>query len=629
MMQLASQEWCELKSSIAAGSAPAGVFLVHGPSEAVAVQAQALLQARSQRGYPASYFLCSGSGAFQVPCFWPFPGKQPVPEALDIQRLYQAKSRLLLHHPMFQVLEQLEAVSSAQGPPEPVLLEYLTPPSERDLDFALMLLKSGVPHSRSLVLLVHQPGESFRQAGPDSQAVENLLCLLYLSGGRLRQADWHTLLAHFPLSRQADRFIACRQAAGEVWMCYADRQVAELAEALFQKMEPGRRQELARDWLGLLPHDTGYPLLAIAAETNDLEAMRSVYSLETVQAAFAAPQGLVSYYARLQQLAHTAGKASMSDQAELLSLMAQVLLSNAPAGEILQRLHGALPGATSGLSAGFFWFLLGQVLARSDRPADWEDASQCFRLCLEQAQGLNQKAVRQFLAGIANAEALVASKRRQGEQARDLAEFALAQVKGLADSLLLQIHIRTNLGDLYLRLLGDAQAAILHYRGALLTIAEAGEKFNQQFLPADRLLLKYRAALRLGDAHIQAEHYAEATRLLEEHLRELHLAPGSNRMGERHAKDVLKTRLALAQASLKAGQARKAALCYWQILRHPRWLEPLALREVEAKLRNCRPTLHERLQRRIDRIASEQETIIADAGKVEEVFTEMHRVQKV
>jgi hypothetical protein len=621
MMQLASQEWRELKRTLAAGSAPAGVFLVLGPSEAVAVQAQALLQERSRRGCAASYFLSSGSGAFQVPCFWPFPGKQPAPEELDIQRLHQANSRLNRNQTMLDVLKQLEPTApGAQGPPQLVLLEYLTPPTEHDLAFALLLLKSALPQQHALVLLIHQKRTPVRQARPDSQVVENLLCLLYMSGGRLRQADWETLLAHFPERGTMERFIACRQAAGEMWMCYADRQVAELSEALFQRMEPGRRHELARDWLGLLPHDTGYPLLAIAAETNDLEAMHSVYSQETVQAAFAAPQGLERYYARLQQLAHTAGEASLSDQAELLSLTAQILLRETDAVEVFQRLHGVLPGAIDVTTAWFFWSLLGQVLVHSDRPVDWEYASQCHQLCLEYAKQVEQKDVPQLLAGIANAEALVAYKRRQAEQARDLEEFALAQLQRRAGTLPTQVHVRTNLGDLYLRLLGDVPSARSQYSEALLDLSKINEQFTQQLTPAVYLLythaLKQRAALSLGNAHIQAGYYTEATQLLEGLLKDLHVAPGVNRVGEAHAKDVLKTRLALAQASLKAGQARNAALCYWRILRHPRWLEPLALREVEAKLRDCRPAMHERLHRRMDCIVSEQETIIDNAKRV-------------
>lgn len=629
IMQLASPEWCELKSAIAAGSAPAGVFLVLGASQAVAVQAHALLQDSSQQISPASYFLCSGSGAFQVPCFWPFPGTQPAPEALDIQRLFEATARLSRNQPMLEVLKQLEAPApgAQEPPPRLVVLEYLTPPAEGDLAFPFLLLKSLVPQHISLVLLIHQQSTSGRLPWSANNVVESMLFLLYISGGRLRRADWHTLLGHFPEQSPDDRFIACRQVGSEVWICYADRQVAELADDIFQSMEPGRRQELARDWLRLLPHWTGYPLLAIAAQTQDLEAMLSVYSLDSLQVAGLAPEGLVRYYAQLQQLAHTAGEVSVSSQAQLLSLTVQFLLGTTPAVEVYQRLQGVLPSATSGLTAVFFWSLLGQEFVHSDCPADWEYASKCHQLCLEHTKKVKQEAVPQLLSGIANAEALIAYKRREAEQARELTEFALAQLKRRANTLPSQVHVRTNLGDVYLRLLGDVQAAITHYREALLDLSKVTEKFTRQLTPAVYFLythaLKQRAALNLGNAHIQAGQYTEATQLLESLLRELHLAPGLNRIGERHATDVLKTTLALAQAYLKAGQVRRAALCYWRILRHPQGLEPLALREVRAKLRDCRPAMHERLQRRMDRIVSEQEAIIANAMRVAEVLTGM------
>ena len=78
IMQISSSEWRDLKGSIETGNTPAGVFLAHGPSEEIAVQAQAILEDASHREYPFRYFLCSGSNVFRVPCFLPFPGGIPL-----------------------------------------------------------------------------------------------------------------------------------------------------------------------------------------------------------------------------------------------------------------------------------------------------------------------------------------------------------------------------------------------------------------------------------------------------------------------------------------------------------------------------------------------------------------------
>jgi hypothetical protein len=96
-----------------------------------------------------------------------------------------------------------------------------------------------------------------------------------------------------------------------------------------------------------------------------------------------------------------------------------------------------------------------------------------------------------------------------------------------------------------------------------------------------------------------------------------------NKRGEIYAIAVLKARLALAQAYLKADQERSAAMCYWRILRQPAWLEPDTLRDVVAKLRSCRPGIPEHLCRRMERIVCEQEEIMAGVMQVQEVVEHM------
>jgi tetratricopeptide (TPR) repeat protein len=127
----------------------------------------------------------------------------------------------------------------------------------------------------------------------------------------------------------------------------------------------------------------------------------------------------------------------------------------------------------------------------------------------------------------------------------------------------------------------------------------------------------------LGNILIELERYEEAIQILERLLRDFAKVTGRVWIEERYTQMVLKAKLALAQAYLKAGQERMAALCYWSILRYPCWLDVAVLREVATRLCACRPALHELLRRRIERVVSEQEMIMADVMQIQEIFTEV------
>ncbi len=631
LMQIASSEWRNMTSSIEAGSTPAGVFLARGPSEEIAVQAQAVLEDTFLQGYPIRYFLCSDNNIFRVPCFLPLTGKQPPePLALDITRLFQARQdlgELVVHNTMIEVLKELEqTVRREHRDPRLILLEYLTPPAEFDLAFTILLLKSVLPQHIPLVMLVHQQGITSHVLWRYRSAVESMLSLLYMSGGRLRQADWHNLKAQFPEQSLCTHFITSRRVGSDVWVCYANRQVADMAGSIFQGMEQRKKHKLARSLLQILPHYTGYPLLAIASETNDLQAMLSSYSQGALETAFSEPEGVVRYFDGLQQVAQTAGDPTMASKAHMLSLAAQVLRSKAHAAQVYKRLRGALPGKIDKETENLFWSLLGQRLVASEYPQDWECAAECFRLCRESVKSMSsvsQDAVQLSLVAIANGEALIASKLRHGEKARELEEFALAQLQGRPEFLTSQAHARINLGDVFLRLLGDVEAALTQYGEALLAISQACKKLKHKLTPEQARPYKQKASLKLGNALLQVGRCEEAIEILEYLLGYLERAPGLNRVGEAHAAEVLKTRRALAQAYLKTGHQRKAALCYWRILRHPQWLDPADLKDIVAKLHDCHPALPERLQVYMERAVSEQEAIRADVMKIKEVLTGM------
>ena len=346
-MQVSDREWSDLKDAIRAGSAPVGACLVSGPSEEIAVQAQAVLMVAAQQKYRVRYFLCSDSGIFRVPCFLPLTGKEVLPEPFDASRYLLKRLRaegLIVRKIMGRTLRELEHSALSEAPDaQLVVIEYLTPPSTLDLTFTLQSLKSAVSRNIPLIMLCHQQPVSDQLAWQSNDTLEDILSMLYLCGGHMRQADWLNIIELLSVKDLCERFTSTRRVGGDTWVCYANSQVAGMAEKVFQGMEPARRCALAQAVLQRLPRDSsGYPLLAIAAETHDLKAMLAVYSHEAAETALAEPKALVRYFERLRQVAQMAGDTTTTDRAYLLSLYAQVYLNKTRAVQAYQKLRGRL-----------------------------------------------------------------------------------------------------------------------------------------------------------------------------------------------------------------------------------------------------------------------------------------------
>ncbi|MEO8970023.1 MAG: hypothetical protein ABI406_00300 [Ktedonobacteraceae bacterium] len=626
-MQVLAREWNDLKRTIRAGSTPVGACMVLGPSEEIAVQAQVLLTDAAQQGYRVRYFLCSDSGIFRVPCFLPLTGKEVPPEPFEASRYLSKRLRaegLIVRKIMGRTIRELEhsALSEAHDS-QLVVIEYLTPPSTLDLTFTLQMLKSAVPRNMPLIMLCHQQPVNDQLSRQSNDTLENMLSALYLCGGRMRLADWHNIFELLPEKDLCERFISTRCVGGETCVCYASSQVAEMAGNAFHHMEPMRRRTLAQAVVQRLPRDSsGYPLLAIAAETHELKTMLAVYSHEAAETALAEPKALIRYFERLRQAALAEGEATTADMAYLLSLYSPVYLNRACAVQAYQKLRGVLPGTIDQETGMIFWYMLAESLAIMDHPEGWEYAVECFRLsreCTKLMNSVGAVAERQNLAAIANGEALIAFKQHQSEKARQLEEFAVEQLKNHVR----QVHLKTNLGDVYLRLFGDVESALTQYGGALLAASHACKSAKQPVTPESIRPLRLRAAIKLGYTLMQVGRDEEAMYLLEQLLRDLEKAVGLSKRGADYADAVLKTRLALAQVYLKLGRQREAALCCWRILRHPQWLEPKSLRDVITRLHDCRADIGNRLRSRMERIVCEQEILLVNVAKVQEVLTEM------
>ncbi len=633
LLQARGHQWRDLKRSIATGTLAAGTYMVLGSSDEITVQAQTILEDAFQREYPVKYFLASGSGIFRIPCFLSFTKKEDKPEPLHATHFLTGEAftrESYVKRALNEAVEGLEQMAlRGSSPPQLILVEYLTPPTWLDLSFTVSLLRSEIPQNIPVVLLVHQSSASDSLAWQDYEMSASMLLTLYLCGGRMDQAVWQKIRDQLPGHSNCDRFIASRRVGSDMWISYANRQVAEMAEMAFQTWESGRKYELARSLLHTLPHSTGYPLLAIASETDDLATMLSIYSQAAVNTMLPEPKGLVRYFDHLRQAAQKAGDAPVTSMAHICYLSSQFLLDGEHSLQIYKRLQEiGLPDCIDRETEGFFWNTLGQQLVKMKYSEAWEYAEVCFRRSRKSFQCIeseHRSSIHMGLALIANGEALVAYKRRQGEVARQLEEIALEKSKDLTLAPNFQVHVRINLGDVFLHSLGDMDAALVRYGEALLVVSQIRKKFGFQVMPRQLAALRQQAALKLGSTFVQAGRYTEAITFLEYFLSSCKKEVGASGLGEESRTLECKTRLALAQAYLNTGQRRKAAASYWYILRHPQWLGPVTLKEVIAKLADFRPAIPECLQRRMEHLVSEQEAILADTIKVREVLTGMKK----
>lgn len=625
LMHVSDKEWSDLRHTLEAGSGPAGAFMVLGPSEEIAGQAQALLEATSSQGHHVRYFLSSGGGVFRVPCFDSVVGSSMVPEPIDAYHLLAG--RLNSKVPTSQdavsnaVSELERAMIGESRVPRLVLIEHLTVPAKDDLSFSLLVLRTALPHRIPVVFFVHEPDVSDSSRGQHRHVADELLCMLYLCGGRVRAAEWYSMTEHLPAPGLFDQLVATRRIGSDVWFCYANCAIAEMAESAFGEMNQESRRKLASRALQALPTGTGYPLLAIASETGDLGTMLSRYSWGVVTAALLKPEGVVRYFDRLRGIAEAMGDPSLIGIATINYLASLLYVDRANAMQIYKSLRGVPPSNIDKRAEAVLWFVLGQGLALMELAEAWECAADCFRLsreCLCYVSEVSREAIQLSLASIANGEALLAYKQQEAEKARRLEELALTEMKDVDSHLYFQMHVKTNLGDVLLRLFSDIEGAIAQYAGALLMSTQVRWRLKRRLAPKKADRFELRAAQKLGNALLQAERYEEAIQVFEAVLARLERASGRN---EKEAVAALKARLALAQAYSKVGRDRSAAVCYWHILRRPEWLGPDALRDVVSKLRCYRPEIHERLRSRMERIVSMQEETMVGVTNAQRVLT--------
>ncbi|HZO75825.1 MAG TPA: hypothetical protein VFB60_26740 [Ktedonobacteraceae bacterium] len=626
-IHVSDQEWNDLKHALTEGNHSPGAFLVSGPSDLIATQARSIVEYSFRRDDSTRYFLCSAQ-TFHVPCYVPFESRDIEPEPVDAAHLFVKRftpGQTATQHVESEVISDLlQATCNREQSPLRIFIECLIAPAQTDLSFILSVLKSALPQHALIVIFAHQPNSEYTRqpAFDEGGAPAEMLATLYLCGGRVQAAAWSRIVGGDQLNGCCEKLIALRHVGAETLLCYANREVAELAETIFQTLEQTKRRELAQKVLRSLAFNKGYSSLEIAAETGELRTMLLSYSPQLLDTALLEPDELATYYRCLQEAAQKENQYALTDVAQISYFVTLLYSSRKHAIHIYETLQGKFPGTIDKKIEWLFWNELGQNLVILDQKELWEYAAHSFylsRQSLKSAEDISLEEIRWGTAMNANGEALLAYKQQQGEKACWLVECALTELQDIASSLYFRVHIRTNLGDVFLRTLGDVNGAIAQYEQAILTLSQAPRKLNRQMGPKRVRLFRHRSALKLGTALIHAERYEEAIQILTNLLH--YLERSSSEDGEKGAQLVLKTREALAMAHLKAGHLRHAAACYWHILHHPEWLEQTTLIEVANKLRSSRPDIHERLQRSIDRVVSVQEARMAALKRAQQVLT--------
>lgn len=620
-IQITDEAWSDFRHALRSGQCCADVYVVHGPAEEIAVQVQSVLEDIASLQATWRYFLTTGSESFCVPCYAPSVEKACMPEPLEAYHVTAKKSSqdIMVQERVVKELEQRVLQNSEV--PHFVVMEHITPSMPNDRAFTALLLKSSVLRQIPVLIFLHEH-YSFH-AQPLEPITEELLCLLYLCGGRMREREWLTIIEQSGGKDLDCRWITAKDVGAEKWFCYAHREVAELAERLYSTLSQERKCQLAQKILHYLPNHTGYPLLSIASETEDLDLMLSRYSEEILEVAFLKPESVPRYLERIQQVAE---KQEMTQLARVAYTNYLLVLLHMDHDQMIRIYQKQRSDATRSLldtkAEATFWYTLGDKFAVMAQPEVWPYAEDCFRRSRESIQSrydageVHRAVYRIDLANIANGEALIAYKRKQGEKARLCEERAIAEIKQVATGNYFQMHLRVNLGDVFLNLLEDTEAAIAQYIEALTIVLHIPEKLRRWAEPRKGEKSELRAAQRLGDALLRVNRNEEAIQVFEALL--FRLTEAIHQSEARRTALILKARLSLAQAYLKVGRPRSAAVCYLSILRQAAWQDLNVLQDAAEKLRKLQPGLHERLQRRIDSILALREKRMADIAAVQE-----------
>lgn len=543
------------------------------------------------------YFLCSGSAAFHRPCYLPGNGSIPQGEFPTVDAILDGVRGTSCSPRSMAV----SVVQTLIKKPEPVLLlvECLTSPQPEERAFLELLLAFSMARSRlPLVLVLHQQEKS-QPAEPvlPGRAAEGCL-LLYLCGGRIRATDWYRLTRTQDV--HGSPFLGVRQPGAEAWFCYARQEDAAWAAAAFEQLASAERERLATTILQGVQDPAEYPSLALAGEITRLDLPTARRAFPPLEYACTEPEAMATYFYRLRRWAKQAGETRLAALASLNYLAALLCCPGAQTLRLYRVLCHAAPGidlrSLARLSGEF-----GQRLVKAKDQPSLQAAAACFRMSrrsIDALEDLAHEEKQSARAAIANGEALLAFKQGQPERACQIEQSGLDGLPSVASSALLasqEALLRTNLGDVYLRLLKNREAAIKHYQRAYtLALRWSSPKIARYVVP------------KFADALVQAGESERASAMLEQFL----ATADADAACEIAEKTVLKARLLLAQIYWQSAHYRRAALWYWRLLQRPQGLALSTLQGISFNLQQCRPRMPAILRARLNTLIVNQEEML-------------------
>ncbi|HZO71191.1 MAG TPA: hypothetical protein VFB60_03250 [Ktedonobacteraceae bacterium] len=599
-----------------------GQYLVAGTSGAIDPCVRQLLDTCASQGHSIYYFLCSGSQPFHVPCYLCYSGlssteQLPSPDAI----LDALRNKSYTPQNVTKQLERIIVENASHAPPI-IIIECITPPQTSDSVFIEQLLAVSATRGVFPVALFLHQYETDQQVASQpchSDSQESTL-LLHLCGGRVRAADWERLTgfqSSLSTGKDVHPLITTRSVGAETWFCHAGRQVAEQAAAAFSRLEQWERERLIRKVLQGVQSPTDYPALALAIGVENLELPLTRRAFPALERALTEPRMMSKYFFHLRRYAKHVGDTDLTATATLNYIASLLCLPDVQAN----RLYNVLchyEGALDGRSLARLYGELGQRLVKGKKASLLEAAAGSFqrsRRYLDEIEYLKDEERLSATAAIANGEALLACKRGQPEIACQIETDGLAGLQQVTHPTAQEVLLRTNLGDLYLRMLGNPDAAM------------------QQYLTAYRLAIKSSSiavqcyiAPKLAELLIQKGQQEQAIEILEMFL--ARRADGSGATQVMEERTALKAQLNLAQAYWQIGHYRRAAFWYWRLLRRPHSLAPTTLRGIVLNLQHCRPAMSQPLSARMGRIIANQEHMLVSIKQIRNYLIRMSNQEK-
>lgn len=598
MQQLSPTDMREFQDYLEQNKQP-GQLLVCGNAETLNACVQQLLASRAT----LYYFLCSGSEAFHVPCYLAgrsLSGGEELPSVETILNGVRVKQSSPQH--MARGFEQV-IISSQADVPSLLVIEFLTRPQAAEHNFIERLLAfAATRHELSVVICLHQDeGGQPVEPYPPAELDRERLLLLYLCGGRVRATDWQ-YLTDAPHDEKSELFspsLSTRRVGTDVWFCYGRSQDAAWAASCFDALAPAERDRLLRKVLNSVCCPADYPTLALASEMRDLDLRLARRAFPTLASALIEPRVLAKYFYRLRRTAQRIGDAQLVSQTTLNYLAALLCSPETQAIRLYRVLCNAHADHEKSSLARLYGEL-GQRLVKARDPLILEAAAESFRRSrgyIDKMADLEDEERESAIAAIANGEALLAFKQGHPERACQIEQAGLARLRPGTPNCWLasqEMLLRTNLGDVYLRLLSNVGEAIVQYQMAYgLAITWSSVAMECYVAP------------KLAEALIRTGRREQAIEILEKFL----ARPDTALSVEE--KITLKVRLTLAQAYWQSGSHRRAALWYWRLLQRPHHLAPATLRGISANLERCRPGMSPQLKAHMETLVVQQEEMLA------------------